>query len=358
VVWGGAGRVVACRSARARRADVRSPWLYYEAGAIAAKLTDTTVSPFLFGLNGEEIASTPFAQLQWTRFDKSDTHKLIATLCTALSLNHDQGLIDGYYSAEFPALKRKIDRLLSDFAQAQPKQNNRARTDQPKNLSTEAKVILVEASQDRGGFILIDRDRGGFHVQTNGKELSEPGNARVEAAYQAAIKELLSRELIETRKHDVSYALTADGFKYADTLRGSVAAPDAMHEKLLELYTELVAIAATELDRVKSIEASIAIGDPKGEYTEALKLDHQRHSARADLLKVTSQLKLYETDQDLLEKAEGIAKSQPFMSFTFPPRFGEGNYNERFDKYQADVRAFESLLQNLIATIRKTHPPK
>src|SRR5690242_17131365 len=87
--------------------NVRSPWLYYEAGAIAAKLSDTTVTPFLFGLKGEEIASTPFAQLQWTRFEKSDMQKLIATLYAALSLNHDQDLIDGNYSAKFPSLKRK-----------------------------------------------------------------------------------------------------------------------------------------------------------------------------------------------------------------------------------------------------------
>jgi hypothetical protein len=129
-------------------------------------------------------------------------------------------------------------------------------------------------------------------------------------------------------------------------------------EKLLDRYAELITIASAEVERVKSIEACMAIGSPNGKHEEGFELDQKRHPARVDLLRVSMQITLFETDAILIEKVEKIAKSQPFMVFAFPPRFGEGNYDDRFDKYQADIRAYESQLVDLVATVRNIHPAR
>ena len=54
--------------------NVQSPWLYYEAGIIAAKLRDgASVCPYLVGVSGKLIQGTPLAAYQSTESDKSDT---------------------------------------------------------------------------------------------------------------------------------------------------------------------------------------------------------------------------------------------------------------------------------------------
>jgi hypothetical protein len=88
------------------------------------------------------------------------------------------------------------------------------------NLSEEAKRLLIEASADADGVVLRTVALGARAIHTNGKLLSEDGNPRAEAKWEAAIKALQWYGLLAQRdtKGQV-YALTDEGYTLADRLR-------------------------------------------------------------------------------------------------------------------------------------------
>jgi hypothetical protein len=126
-------------------------------------------------------------------------------------------------------------------------------------------------------------------------------------------------------------------------------------ERLLERYSELVALATAELERARAVESIMALGGKDEDYAEAAKIEAKRHALRLDLLRVSLQIKLFETDDSLTKRVEELAKAQPFMAFPFPPHWGEGNYNERFDKYKLDIAAFEEQLTELVSAVLQRH---
>ncbi len=129
-------------------------------------------------------------------------------------------------------------------------------------------------------------------------------------------------------------------------------------EKLLERYSEFVALASAEVERARTIEAGMALRGRDENCSDLVKIEEQRHSLRLDLLRVSLQVKLFETDESLTKKVWLLAKSQPFMAFPFPPKHGEGNYNERFDKYKLEVDTYEKSLTALVDDVLKTHSAK
>lgn len=86
-------------------------------------------------------------------------------------------------------------------------------------LSEEARHLLVEASKDSQGVVLMTKTMHGLVLQANNMQLVDGTNARVEAAYREAVKELVSRKFLEARgeKGEV-FAVTHDGWRLADNL--------------------------------------------------------------------------------------------------------------------------------------------
>jgi len=106
------------------------------------------------------------------------------------------------------------------------------------DLSPEAKELLIEASQDRMGTIMLVRDRADKIVQTNGKQFGERGNPRSQADWEAAINELHGFELLQEEGYSgESFTLTSFGYKVADILREVNT-----HQQLGELSDEQVKI--------------------------------------------------------------------------------------------------------------------
>src|SRR3989442_7136874 len=93
-------------------------------------------------------------------------------------------------------------------------------------------------------------------------------------------------------------------------------------EKLLEHYSELVALATAELERAKAVEAIMVLHGKDGDYADVAKIEEKRHGLRLDLLRLSLQIKLFETDESLTKQVEDLAKAQPFMVFPFPPHWG------------------------------------
>jgi hypothetical protein len=90
-------------------------------------------------------------------------------------------------------------------------------------LSTEAKTILIEGSEDTHGRIMVLSFNRGFEVQTNMKKLNEDYSPRTRAKWTSAIEELAINDLIK----DVGYkgeifGLTIKGYELADLLKTEI----------------------------------------------------------------------------------------------------------------------------------------
>lgn len=88
------------------------------------------------------------------------------------------------------------------------------------NLADEAKLLLIEASQDINGEIKKLSFIGRTIFQTNGKQLNEDDSPRTKAKWDAAINELLGNDLISNvgDKGEI-FRLTNNGYNIADEIR-------------------------------------------------------------------------------------------------------------------------------------------
>jgi len=86
-------------------------------------------------------------------------------------------------------------------------------------LSQEARVLLKEASQDRGGTILLARHMGGAVLQTNGKDLIASNERREIAKWEQALNELVSADLVVARGYKGEmFEITNVGYQVADMI--------------------------------------------------------------------------------------------------------------------------------------------
>jgi hypothetical protein len=119
-------------------------------------------------------------------------------------------------------------------------------------------------------------------------------------------------------------------------------------EKLLDRYSEFVAVATADLERGKSLLAALAFSGRGPEWDARLaEIDSRRHTLRLDLLRLSLQIRLLEQDGALTSKVEGLAKAQPFM----PP----GEYFERFNELRGGIESFEKQLSELVDAVLAKH---
>jgi len=86
-------------------------------------------------------------------------------------------------------------------------------------LSPEARILLKEASQDRGGTIIHARYIGGTAIQTNGKNLIPSPERREVAKWEQALEELKSKDLVVDRGHKGEvFEITNLGYQVADMI--------------------------------------------------------------------------------------------------------------------------------------------
>lgn len=86
-------------------------------------------------------------------------------------------------------------------------------------ISDEATELLIEASKDPNGNVLVLHSSSGFAVQTNGRNLVTERSPRVEAKWDGAVKELVRYGLLQSRGHKGQvFTVTASGYDAADQL--------------------------------------------------------------------------------------------------------------------------------------------
>lgn len=86
-------------------------------------------------------------------------------------------------------------------------------------LSDFARQLLLEASQDQHGQILKTITSSGFFVQTNGKNLAARPDARTEAKWEGALRQLVENGLIDGGPRGEIFTVTDRGYEIADIIR-------------------------------------------------------------------------------------------------------------------------------------------
>lgn len=200
--------------------NVRSPWIYYETGAIAAKKQEVLVCPYLVGIGTSMIADGPLVQWQCTETTKEDTLALIRSLNKALANPHDEGLLRGNFDSRWPEFEQELNRILAMEA-ASPSDFVQTEADELAGytLSSEARTLLVTAAATDGQ-VLYCRSSSGYNTQAGNQILNEPHNARSEATWEQAIKDLVAYGLLVERGHKGQvFEVTAKGYEVVDVLQ-------------------------------------------------------------------------------------------------------------------------------------------
>ena len=94
------------------QANVNSPWLLFEAGALAKTLHDTYVCPFLIGLKPVDLPAGPLAQFQAKIADKAGTAQLLETLNDAMKTEAmPKSRLEHAFQKWWPELEDKLRHL-------------------------------------------------------------------------------------------------------------------------------------------------------------------------------------------------------------------------------------------------------
>jgi len=84
-------------------------------------------------------------------------------------------------------------------------------------ISSDATKMLMETSQDPNGVLIKVTTFEGTSIQTNGQNLTEPGNPRSVAKWKSALDELIRNGLLEQRdRRGEVFSITEEGFKISD----------------------------------------------------------------------------------------------------------------------------------------------
>jgi len=197
--------------------NVRSPWIYYETGAVAAKKQEVLVCPYLVGVGVNMIADGPLSQYQCTEATKEDTLALVKSLNKALPQPHDEGSLCGDFENTWPEFEAELRQILTmDVAAPADFVVTEADVLAGYKLSAEARALLVATSQDGQGAIMYARHSGGTNIQVRGQCMNDPASRRSTALWEQAIIDLVGYNLL-TKQGDL-FEITAKGYAVADLL--------------------------------------------------------------------------------------------------------------------------------------------
>jgi hypothetical protein len=102
-------------------------------------------------------------------------------------------------------------------------------------ISSDARELLVAASRDRNGAVLMTETMGGLSVEANERDFVERGNRRSEAQWRKALRELVEAGFVEQRGSEGEiFEVTDEGFRAADLVN-----PRPNNEKKQQLLSLL-----------------------------------------------------------------------------------------------------------------------
>jgi len=100
----------------------KSPWVYFEAGAIAIKHRNSLVCPYLIDFKESDLAGSPLSQFQAVPSNKEGTLKLIESVNFSLADqgkgSHNQDLIKSSFLEKWPSFSKKLENKLTTTLQS------------------------------------------------------------------------------------------------------------------------------------------------------------------------------------------------------------------------------------------------
>lgn len=184
-----------------------------------------------------------------------------------------RGLIETYSSLEEfrDKLARQLTQaILREFKGLEPPTEGELRrlAEQKAvpDLSSEARQLLIECSQDPTGMVLAVRTLDGFSVQTNGRQFVEKQKPRSEAKWKAVLEELTSLELLEDRGHRGEvFGLTNAGYDAADHLR-QMGSASGQNAKSLSEITVSLSVEGAPPSQVVRVTSNHVVSVSRVEY--------------------------------------------------------------------------------------------
>jgi len=203
--------------------NVRSPWIYYETGAIAAKEPEVFIYPYLVGVSPNMLSDGPLEKWQCTTADREDTWALIKSLNSdVLTSRHNLSLLETNFGVRWPAFAAQIQPVIDTEVEDEA---GFVATDADLlagvNLSAEARTIILAVSQDSNGMLLYTKSTdSGPSFQVNGVNLCPDQLPRTVARWKAAMDHLIAHKILEAHgDQGMVFLLTAKGYEIADVLR-------------------------------------------------------------------------------------------------------------------------------------------
>ena len=102
--------------------NLKAPWILFETGALSKTVDNTFVCPYLFQVEPADV-SGPLVQFQFTKSNKDDTQKLIATINKALGKS---ALPEQNLSNAFEKWWPEFEKKLKDIPDIQVKKEKRS----------------------------------------------------------------------------------------------------------------------------------------------------------------------------------------------------------------------------------------
>jgi hypothetical protein len=97
--------------------NTKSPWIHFEAGALARTVGDAKLAPLLCGLNPSDIGA-PLSQFQVTQFTKGDVLKLLKSINAAAGEEAlAEPLLEKIHDSLWSNLEQKVAPLISQLTE-------------------------------------------------------------------------------------------------------------------------------------------------------------------------------------------------------------------------------------------------
>jgi hypothetical protein len=205
--------------------SLRSPYVLFELGARWG--ASKHLMPVLSSGTDPSILGSPLGGLNALRTDsREQLHQIVNDLGKVLNVTPESPAAYGKHIAAILALPAKP--VAMDAVAGQRRRDGakrmRKRPMSPEerdivaDIPTEARELLLAASEDRDGLVHVGISGGALSLRTNGRELVENANARSQAKWRRAVATLRELGLLRIGEDLSSLYVSDQGFVAADLL--------------------------------------------------------------------------------------------------------------------------------------------
>ena len=189
------------------------PNVLFEAGTAMARDQDRTVLVELGQLRPfSDIAGRYVIRLNNTTQLRQELALRLQAADCPVKLDGTEWHTAGDFEAAVVPTVQESSESTAELEQQSP-------SSEPLSLSDDAKELLMEAAKDSIRTIRALRTFGGLSISTNGKSFVEKGDAKSEARWEQAIRELVGHGLVvDPTGEGQIFEVTHSGFQLADNL--------------------------------------------------------------------------------------------------------------------------------------------